>query len=145
MGNWQEKLPLLMGDSAPTMPNMAAGKAPWWKGMLTPAAQGGGLEKLAIGLDLFGQGMGGKPFGATQMAQSSLANVAEQKRQQGHKDMLMQIAKMMGQGPTPKGQAGINKMTSSMGDDGVRKLGVDLNFGNSADNRGLGGDYKSFP
>jgi len=142
LADWKERLPILMGDSAPTIPNLPAGKASRWKNILTPAAQGGGLERLAIGLDLFGQGMGGKPFGATQMAQSSLANLAEQKRQGSQEKIMNQLISMISGGPTPKGKSGINKMTSSMDPSGSRKIAFDMDLDDATDGEGR---IKEFP
>lgn len=116
---WQEMLPTLMGE-APTMPETSGGGgAP---GMLTPAAQGGGLERLAIAMDLFGQGMGGKGFGATQMAQSSLANVAKQRQSEKQEQWRDDLYKLIS-GMTPgKENIGGNDIKISSQPDGSKTM-----------------------
>jgi len=122
LGNWKEMLPNLMGEG-PSMPNIPqGGKESVFSKMLTPAAQGGGLEKLAVALDLFGQGMGGRGFGATQMAQSSLAANAAQKEAQKQNDWRENLMQLIS-GMTPgKGVAGGNEIKITSNDDGSKTL-----------------------
>jgi len=124
--DWQKMLPTLVGE-APSMPEggvsgAASGgeQTPWYKNMLTPAAQGGGLEKLAIAMDLFGQGMGGKGFGATQMAQSSLANLAKEKQNEKQEQWREDLYKLIS-GMTPgKENVGGNDIKISSGPSGEK-------------------------